>query len=303
MKNHIITNLKTIISSVVMLLLGILLLVISEVIIFPADYTWIKPVVSNLGGLLVATLSIALMWELFSKRSFLNEILEKTGLADEIKLSGLIGISTNPVKGPDFSKLIKSAERLDIFVCYANTWRATHEEDLKFLAKKKGCRIRLIIPNPDNAEIMKDLTRRFDAPSEQQMSERIKSAISEYKSLFAAVNNSTLDFSIWIHDENPVTSFYRFDRIAVLTLYKHARGRGNVPTLISDRDGSLYNYVESEIDAMIKGGMTNRHWQKKYIHSFSSSWPILGYTFRFTLAFVDSVYQIFATSLLGKPAP
>jgi hypothetical protein len=255
MKNNmkIITNLRTLLVSIGLLLLGCIFLFLSEQLSFGSGYFWLKSLISNFGGLLVATLSIAILWELFSKRSFLEEILERTGLADDVRTVGLRGISVNPAKGPDFAKLIRDAERLDIFVCYANTWRANHEADLKYLASKRKARIRLILPDPDNAEIMRDLAKRFGATSDQVIAQRIKDAIQDYKDLFLSVGNPDLDFSIWLHCENPVTSFYRFDRCAVVTLYKHARGRGNVPTLVVERYGTLYNYVEAEIDALIKG--------------------------------------------------
>ncbi len=85
------------------------------------------------------------------------------------------------------------------------------------------------------------------------MKSKIEQAISEYKNLFLSVNNPNLNFSVWIHDETPVTSFYRFEKCAVITLYKHAKGRGNAPTIVVERGGSLYSYIETEVDSMIKG--------------------------------------------------
>lgn len=248
-----ITNLRTIVASAIVFGIGIILLLLSESLTFQPGYTWIKSSISNLGGLLVATISIATLWELFSKRSFLDELLEKTAFAEDIRSTGLMGISMNPVRGPDFTKIIRNAERLDIFVCYANTWRATYEEDLRYLASKKKTRIRLIVPDPNNSEIMKELAHRFKVSNEKQMADRVLHAIEEYKSLFLSPKNATLDFSIWVHNEIPITSFYRFDKCAVLTLYKHAKGRGNVPSLIAERGGSLYGYIEAEVDSLIKG--------------------------------------------------
>lgn len=248
-----ITNLRTYIASGFIFLIGAGLLIAAEKVTYGYGYLWIKSVISNLGGLLVASVAIAMLWELFSKRSFLDELLEKTGLAEDLRNVGITGISLNPVRGPEFPKLIKSSERLDIFVCYANTWRANFEKDLKILATKKNCRIRLIIPNPDNSVIMDDLAKRFNATDAATMRSRIMEAISEYKLLFASVNNDTLNFSIWIHNQTPLTSFYRFDRAAVITLYKHAGGRGETPTLIAERGGGLYSFIENEVDAMVKG--------------------------------------------------
>lgn len=217
-----ITNLRTYVASAIIFIVGVLLLIAGERTTFAEGYLWAKSVISNFGALLIASVSIAMLWELFSKRSFLDELLAKTGLAEDLRTVGVTGVSLNPVRGPDFSKIIRSSERLDIFVCYANTWRATFEEDLKFLASKKNSRIRLIVPDPDNQEIMKDLAKRFNANDAATMEGRIRQAIIEYKALFASVANTKLDFSIWTHDETPVSSFYRFDRCAVITLYKHA---------------------------------------------------------------------------------
>lgn len=255
MKNKLqqLTNLRTYIASAIIFIVGILLLIAGERTTFGDGYLWARSVTSNFGALLIASVSIAMLWELFSKRSFLDELLAKTGLAEDLRTVGIIGVSINPVRGPDFSKIIRSSERLDIFVCYANTWRATFEEDLKFLASKKNSRIRLIIPNPDNQEIMKDLAKRFNANDAATMESRIRQAIEEYKTLFASVTNTSLDFSVWIHDETPVSSFYRFDRCAVITLYKHAKGRGKAPTIVAERGGALYTYIESEVDSMVKG--------------------------------------------------
>ncbi len=236
-----------------MFIIGLLFLGFAEQATFPSGYLWLKSVISNFGALLIASVSIAMLWELFSKRAFLDELLAKTGLAEDIRTVGVTGVSLNPVRGPDFTKIIRSSERLDIFVCYANTWRATFEEDLRFLAAKKNCRIRLIVPDPDNQEIMKDLAKRFNANDSATMERRIRQAIEEYKALFSSVSNFSLDFSIWIHDETPVSSFYRFDRCAVITLYKHAKGRGNAPTIVAERGGALYTYIESEIDSMVRG--------------------------------------------------
>lgn len=248
-----ITNLRTYIASAIIFIVGALCLIAGEIITFLEGYLWSKYVISNFGALLIASVSIAMLWELFSKRAFLDELLAKTGLAEDLRTVGVIGVSLNPVRGPDFAKIIRSSERLDIFVCYENTWRATFEEDLRILASKKNSRIRLIVPDPDNKEIMKDLAKRFNANDAATMEGRIRQAITEYKSLFTSITNKKIDFSIWIHDETPVSSFYRFDRCAVITLYKHAKGRGNAPTIVAERGGTLYTYIESEIDSMVKG--------------------------------------------------
>lgn len=260
------TNLRTTVVSLALFLIGVGLLVLSEANDWIAASAWRKSVIGNFGGLLVATLSIATLWELVSKRAFFDELLAKAGLADDIRTLGLVGLTVNPLRGTDFPKLIRSTSRLDIFVYYANTWRATHEEDLRTLARKPNIKVRLIVPNPSNNEIMTELAHRFGSASPQILAEKVKLAIAEMKSIFAEAKNHTLEFSVWVHEENPVTSFYLFDNVAVVTLYKHARGRGSVPTFVAERGGTLFNYVNGEIDAMIEGVDTHGPLAKKYTH-------------------------------------
>ncbi len=163
-----ITNLRTYMVSIGIFVIGIALLAFSEKLKFEDGSFWVKSLMSNVGALLIASVSIASLWELFSKRAFLDELLEKTGLVEDIRTVGVTGISLEAIRGPDFARLIRSSERLDIFVCYANTWRATFEQDLREMAKKRNCRIRLIVPDPDNEDIMRDLAKRFNEKDKTQ---------------------------------------------------------------------------------------------------------------------------------------
>lgn len=250
MKSRTITTLLTVIASLALAALGVLFLFASEGLTWASDEMWMKSILSNLGGLLIASASLAIFWELFSKRAFLNELFSAAKLNEDVRIFGLTAISIEPVRGPDFQKLIKQATSLDIFVCYANTWRSTHEPELKYLASKSNAKIRLIVPNSANIALMNDLAKRFNAQSASAIATKINDAIDEYKALFLSSNNKTLDFSVWQHEETPVTSFYLFNSCCVVTLYKHAKGRGNAPTLVGDQDGELFDYVRSEVASL-----------------------------------------------------
>ncbi|MBO7813196.1 hypothetical protein [Burkholderia pseudomallei] len=103
------TNLRTILVAVLLLLLGFSLLIASETVPSVTERTWLKAITSNLGGLVIASISIATLWELFSKRALFDELLGKATFAEEIRVLGLVGLSVNPLKGADFSKLIRDA--------------------------------------------------------------------------------------------------------------------------------------------------------------------------------------------------
>lgn len=234
-------------------LLGVALLVLSEANDTVAGKVWLKSVIANLGGVVIASVAIAFLWELFSKRALLDELLEKTKLAEEVRGGGLIGITLNPLRGPDFPTLIRQAQRLDIFVIYANTWRANFESELRVLAKKPGARVRLLVPDVEDPELMTQLARRLGAPDGPTMRQKIEVAISEFGGIFDRAKNDKLDYSVWLHRQTPVFSFYRFENVAVFTTYKHSNGRGDAPTFIAMRGGSLYKFIEEDVDALVKG--------------------------------------------------
>lgn len=247
------TNLRSGLASILVFFLGLALLIFSEANDFIASRVWLKAVIANFGGVLVASVAIAFLWEIFSKRALLDELLEKTKLAEEVRGGGLMGITLNPLRGPDFPTLIRQAQRLDIFVIYANTWRANFESELRVLAKKPGARVRLIVPDIEDAKLMSQLAARLGSPDGPTMKQKIEVAIAEFGGIFDITKNERLDYSVWLHRQTPVYSFYRFENTVVFTTYKHSLGRGDTPTFIASRGGSLYRFIEEDVDALVKG--------------------------------------------------
>lgn len=249
------TNYKTIIGTTVIGITGIALIFFAHTKVISEGYPVISMTIANIGSLLIASVSIALVWELYTKRAFLDELLSTTDLAESIKASGLTGITLSPTKGVDYASLINQSKSLDMYVCYASTWRGSFEEELQILARKPNARVRLIIPNPSNKTLMESLCKRFtqEGTNRDEIKKRIETAIAECKNVFNTNENPSLDFSIWVHDEPPVFSFYRFDQYSTFTLYKHGQGRTNRPTIVAKKGGELYEFIELELKAMISG--------------------------------------------------
>lgn len=47
----------------------------------------------------------------------------------------------------------------------------------------------------------------------------------------------------------PLLSFYRFDNVAIVAVYRHRKGRAEVPTMVVTRGGSLYDFVRDELES------------------------------------------------------
>lgn len=58
---------------------------------------------------------------------------------------------------------------------------------------------------------------------------------------------------MWYTSVTPMYSLYRFDRTVLISLGSYKPIKGNVPHLIADRRGTLYQFVREEIDALLNG--------------------------------------------------
>lgn len=65
------------------------------------------------------------------------------------------------------------------------------------------------------------------------------------------MSDRSAEIGIWLLPAAPQVSFYRFDRIAVLSLYSQRPDRNPVPTFVVEAGGTLYDHVRKEFDAMI----------------------------------------------------
>jgi len=244
-------TLQASIASIVFLFVGIILLIVSE---WPClvNMPWLKAILANFGGLLFASMALSIIWELFAKRAFFNEILSKTNLVDDIRKSGISGISVESWQEFDYGKHIRKTKSLDIYICYANTWRNTYEADLKALASQDDVCIRLIVPDTTDDQLMEFVGKRFSMAG-HDLKNKIDESVKELSEIFDVSHHKKLRFEIWIHKEVPTMAFYKFDDFAVMTLHKIAAGRGNVPTIVAEKPGDLFVFVENEVKALVDG--------------------------------------------------
>src|ERR1035437_5915721 len=116
--------------------LGILLLVLSS--------TWkpllaspeIREVVRDFGSLLIVSVAIAIIWELYAKRAFVAELLATTNLADDIETTGLTGVSAKWHGEIDWRKLFTSSDAFELLFTYGRTWRNTNRAYLSEFAAR-----------------------------------------------------------------------------------------------------------------------------------------------------------------------
>jgi len=206
----------------------------------------------NIGVLLIVTVSITFLWEFLGKRAFLNEILAKTRMAEEVRLAGIIGFtdSFHNIDMTYWESLFRNASHLDIFFAYGHTWRSIHRQHLEEVVKKDNAQIRVVLPDPENEQVVLELARRFNYPP-NKVKEFIREAEEDFRKLRQSTTDGGAKVNIWFLPATPQFTFYRFDNVAILALYTHCSERVPVPAFIVEQGGRLYDFIRKEFNAMI----------------------------------------------------
>lgn len=247
-ERHKVLNLTVLVASLAAVLAGLGVLYLSA-LLGEMKHERLEVVVREAGALIFVTGLLSIFWELLAKRSLVNEIIEKAGISQQILASGLQKVTPNFHRDIDWPALFADAHQVDIFFAYGGSWRAAHYEELNTLARRSGARLRVVLPDAEDANIVAELARRFS----EQTSEIEKKILKSRSEFEAMAKDAAAHIEIWYLPRSPVFSYYRFDSTAVLALYHHKRIRATVPALAFAKPGSLYDYFSDEFESMISG--------------------------------------------------
>lgn len=243
-----VTSLKYWLISAGALLVGLLLLYLSGTG-WIDKHASISTLCNQLGGLAIASVALATLWELAGRRSFFQEMLEVLHLKNDVDTSGLEAIGVDYTKVIDWDTALGSAKQVDVFAAWATTWRNTHQTKLAQLINRPGAKIRICIPDATDANCVRILAARFNY-SPQDVRNKINEAITEYRALDG--NNSTGRVEIYTSTTFRAYTAYRIDNHIVVTLYHHKPGRlGAVPVFRCGRGGSLFQFFEDDLEGAI----------------------------------------------------
>ncbi|MBU7046558.1 MAG: hypothetical protein HXS54_08985 [Theionarchaea archaeon] len=243
-------NLRTVFIAAIAAGLGVLLLYISaHEDWWEGQETW-RIVIQNMGSLLFVTVAITIMWELWGKRAFLDEILAKVQVSRDMTSAGIIQVAKSFHHDIEWKDYFHTVKELDIFFAYARTWRNTYISELREVATREGTRIRVLLPDPEDAQTVHELARRFNY-TDEEVQGRIREAEAYFRKLYPSESSQGAKIEIWFFPAAPVFSFYRFDTIVVLTLLSHRRDLVEVPAFVCEEGGTLYEYILQEFNFMI----------------------------------------------------
>ena len=211
-------------------------------------------VLDKVGDLIFVTGLLSLLWELIGKRVFLEEILAKTRVAQEIQAAGILNVTPNFRAGINWQELFKKTRHLDILVSYARTWRNNNLESLRALASHDDARIRLLLPDPEDATAIAALAQRYSTDPED-----VRRRIQETIDAFLALGpEARATIEIWLLKAPPVYTMYCFDSVAVLSIYNHQVDRSPVPALTVEEGGELYRFVRDDFEKLLRDPRVRR---------------------------------------------
>ena len=201
----------------------------------------------EVGALLVVTGVLSVFWDLRGRRALTDEVLAAAELSSDITTAGLKRIATHYLD-VEWDKLLDGANHVDLFFAYARTWRATHATPLRHLVERDGTRLRVLLPDRENAPLMEGLAAKFRY-SVAELARHIEDAESDIANLRQqAASGATVELRYTT--EFPVYTYYRFDRSCFVVLYSQAPGRVEVPAFECEQGGSLSGFFRGQFEAL-----------------------------------------------------
>jgi hypothetical protein len=195
------------------------------------------------------------VWEKAGKRAFADEILAKANMSRDLAEAG-IDVVSHSFKDEriNWDQLFKNACRLDVFVAYGHTWRNTQSERIDRLLSDPRAMIRIVLPDPEDTEVVSGLSGRFEMEPGV-----VKQEIEETRRFFERrLKKAKGTIELYFTRIVPLVSFYRFNNKVVFALYNHRRGQQLVPSFICSKEGFLFEFFSDEFEGILGDTRTRR---------------------------------------------
>lgn len=230
--------------ALIVALFGVALMFFSNTA-FLADFPVWVATLNQLGGLLVTTGVLAVLWDLRGKRAFLQEVLDKAKLSSDVDAAGIERVTMNWKEVP-WDDFFSSAKHIEVFIAYGSSWRKNNWESIVKFAENEKHVLRMYLPNPEDDATMSILAQRYGYTPE-----KVQSYIEEASEDFARLAaDSKADIRVYYRSGDPTYTCYRFNEKFLVTLYANRRERGGVPTMLFDARGTFGEFFKRDLEAV-----------------------------------------------------
>jgi hypothetical protein len=207
-----------------------------------------RAILLNLGGLFVASATLAFIWELIGKRVFSQEVLAAAGVGADTRAAGLRAISGKYLAVAVWADLFRHATEIDLVVSWGATWRRTYEREINEWIGRPKVALRVLLPDPADDELVGHLSKRFDKTPDY-VRERINETASYYRGLQErAGGGSTV--TVGFINRAPVWAYYRLGATVVATLYPASlASTPEVPAFVLEERGEMGQFFSNQFKA------------------------------------------------------
>lgn len=235
-------NWKMIALSSLFAFVGGVAIVFGEVLT-PVAGAWVSVLV-RFGEMLFITGIVGIAWDVLFKRSFAEEIATRLEIAQSLRESGIVDVVREFPTDVEWEELFSRVKTLDVFTVFSRMWRKANTKRLETTFGTKGVLIRVILPDPDNEQLMGVLAARrgWTVP---KVRDEIRQAEEFYRSLVTPTGASVEFIKMEIVQMH---GLFKFDDVIVVKLYGHERRERLGPALVVKRGGSLFPFFEKQID-------------------------------------------------------
>jgi hypothetical protein len=270
-----IVNLKFIIIAMICSALGIFFIFLSTAPEWDNSLSYWTPMkgsVNEIGNVLLVTGILTFAWEVWGRRSFADEMLERAGIAKQLSTAGIKQVTDSFQSAElDWGSLFKNASSIDLFFSYAQTWRNQRIHDFEAMLKRQNSLVRVVLPSYEDDQTVEELARRYSY-DKSKMHGILLEAVDYFKNLEHQFPGKV---KVWLLPAAPRFTYYRFDRTALIAPFGHRKNRAPVPTIVCAEDGTLFQFASNEFEAMVapKDGLAKELSLKASVAAFTAAVP------------------------------
>ncbi len=230
------TNILTVWASIPLIIaLGFIYVKIGKIIPGSPErelYQWLTLLQSVLAGIIPVFLLFIGSYLILQKIQDIKQEAERKKLVENIgkqfdaKIQPLIEKLSIPKCYDNFNRVpwddyIKESSKIDILVHYFDTW-INQRTDIITDFFRQGGTLNLIIPNPEDENLIRIIKSRFNDSSYERILDKVRRTSGKFQELRNSANNPTSKLNIFITDQITWYCAVRFDeRYLILSPYEH----------------------------------------------------------------------------------
>lgn len=144
---------------------------------------------------------------------------------------------------PRFPELLKRAKDVEVYFIHSRRWREDNHEQIKDFLRRDGTTLKVNLPNRKNRFLLKSLAAHFDDGP------HIPGFIDDAYGYFERLSKEFGADKVLItsYEAYPTYSFYRFDNVFLVAMYRNSKTRGNVPTFLCSSSHPFGRFIEMDL--------------------------------------------------------